>query len=391
MAKPARILFAIPELASGGPDRVFYELICGLDRTVFQPLLVVTEPGGRYFDALPADVETFAIGGGRYPFWRFARQVDKLRPDLIVTTLRMNTTVAVARLFQCYRPPLISRQANAIAANFNELRKKSRLKYGFAEWLMKRLLRVPHVLVAQSSDMGDELAQHAAASQKIVVIGNPVCLDDVAQGCASQQANSEPVRFGSPALIAVGRLSPQKGFDLLLQGFSRFREEYPLAGLTVLGEGPDRADLEAEARRLGIVEAVRFPGHSDCVLAEVAAADLFVSSSRYEGFSNAILEAMALGTPVVATNCEGGTTDMIVDNQTGVLADGISGDALASALTRAMRRDLRALGDAGRTHVGKMFSRNSIIGSYTALFHDVLAGRTALEGGRHHGGRKDMS
>lgn len=377
MADPARILFAIPELGSGGPDRVFHELICGLDRAVFQPLLLVSYAGGRYFGALPSDVETYAIGGGRYPVRRFARAVDRLRPDLVVTTLRMNGTAAAARALQRHRPPLITRQANAIGTNFAELRKKSRLKYGLAEQVMKRLLRVSDALVAQSSDMGAELARQAASGQRIAVIGNPVSLDGVAAACAAQQVQSAPARFGDPALVAVGRLSPQKGFDLLLSAFAALRLTHPRAGLTILGEGPSRGALEAEAARLGISPALRLPGHIDRVLAEVAAADLFVSSSRYEGFSNSILEAMALGKPVVATNCEGGTRDMVIDKHTGVLASPVNADALAEALERALCCDLKALGEAGRKHVGLRFSRDVIIGEYAALFHEFLTGGSA--------------
>ncbi|WP_111735704.1 glycosyltransferase [Roseovarius amoyensis] len=383
MAEPAHILFAIPELGSGGPDRVFHELIGGLDRSRFRPSLLVTRPGGRYFDMLPADIETCVIGGGRYPAWRFARAIDRLRPDFVVTTLRMNPTAAVARFLQRHRPPLIARQANAIDISFAELRKKSRLKYGLAEWCTKRLLRIPEVLIAQSHDMGVELARQAKARQRIVVIGNPVDLDDVAAASAAQRVQAKPVRAGDPALVAVGRLAPQKGFDLLLPAFTALRRDYPNATLTIFGEGPDRAEMERAALRLGIAQALRLPGQSDTVLAEVGAADLFVSSSRYEGFSNAILEAMALGKPVVATSCEGGTRDMVIDGTTGILANPSDPVALTEALRRALRSDLSALGAAGQAHVASRFSRSRIMGEYAALFEETLvngAGRQELSG-----------
>jgi glycosyltransferase involved in cell wall biosynthesis len=374
MAEPSRILFAIPELGSGGPDRVFHELICGLDRAAFRPLLVVSRAGGRYFDALPGDVETCAIGGGRYPVWRFARAVDRLRPALVITTLRMNTVAAAARALQRHQPMLIARQANAIDTNFAELRLKSRLKYGLAERITKGLLRVPDALVAQSADMGAERARHAASRQQIAVIGNPVSLDDVAAASVVQQARAAPVRFGDPALIAVGRLVAQKGFDLLLPALANLCRTHPRAGLTILGEGPDRAALEAQAARLGIAQALRLPGYSDAVLAEVAAADLFVSCARYEGFSNAILEAMALGKPVVASCCEGGTRDMVIDGQTGFLADPGNPQALASALQRALSANMGSVGTTGQRHVDKRFGRAKIISEYSQLFQELLSG-----------------
>lgn len=372
MANPARILFAIPELDSGGPDRVFFELINRLDRSAFLPVLMVSRAGGRYFKALPDDVEICVLGGGRYPVWRFARAIDRVKPDLIIATLRMNTTASAARGLQKHRPPLITRQANAISSNFRELRKRSSLKYGIAEWLVKRLLKVPDALVAQSSDMGEELETHASPRQRIAIIGNPVDVKSVRASCLAQQGRASLTGFGDPALIAVGRLAPQKGFDLLLPAFAEFRREHPRAGLTILGEGPDRNKLELEARRLGIEDALRLPGHSETVLAEVGAADLFVSSSRYEGFSNAILEAMALGKPVVAINCEGGTKDMVIDGQTGILAQTQSIGALTEALMRAMHSNLLDLGGAGQQHVNVIFSHRRILAEYEALFQKIL-------------------
>jgi glycosyltransferase involved in cell wall biosynthesis len=375
MTNPARILFAIPELDSGGPDRVFFELISRLDRSAFLPILLVSRAGGRYYKALPDDVEICVLGGGRYPVWSFARAIDRLKPDLIIATLRMNITASAARCLQRHRPPLITRQANAISANFKELRKRSSLKYGFAEWLVKLLLKAPDALIAQSSDMGKELEIHASPRQRIVVIGNPVDVNSVRANCLAQHERSGPAGYGDPALIAVGRLAPQKGFDLLLQAFAGMRREYPRAGLTILGEGPDRHELKLEAKRLGIEDAFRLPGQSNIVLAEVDAADLFVSSSRYEGFSNAILEAMALGKPVVATNCEGGTKDMVIDGHTGLLAQPQCVEALTEALLRAMHSDLSDLGKAAQQHIAVMFSHQRILTQYEALFQEILMGK----------------
>jgi len=378
MAEPARILFAIPELGSGGPDRVFHELICGLDRAAFRPLLLVSRAGGRYFEALPQDVEACVIGGGRYPVWRFARAVDRLRPDLVLSTLRMNLTAAAALPLQRHRPPLIIRQANAIGANFSELRRKSGLKYSLAERVVRILLRVPDALVAQSSDMATELARHTVPTQRIAVIGNPVSIEDVAAARACCAAQAAGAGRGEPSLVAVGRLATQKGFDMLLPAFAALLPEYPDAVLTILGEGPERAALEAQAERLGIRNKVHMAGQSDSVLAEVAAADLFISSSRYEGFSNALLEAMALGKPVVATNSEGGTRDMVIDGQTGILVDPVTVEALTEGLRRGLRADRAKLGDAGRSHVGSRYSRERILTDYAVLFDAVLA----VAGGR---------
>lgn len=373
MAERTKILFAIPELDSGGPDRVFFEVIRGLDRSAFAPQLVVSNGGGRYLAALPEDVEVCVTGGGRYPVWRFARAVDRLRPDLIVTTLRMNVTGVAARPFQRHRPPLIARQANAIAADFVQLRRKSLIKHRLAERVILHLLRYPRALVAQSPDMMTELARHTVPGQEIAVIGNPVSPADMDAACAAQRTRGELQVRGRPSLVAVGRLAPQKGFDLLLPAFARFLRDFPEAVLTIFGEGPERAAYEAQARALDIHRSVLLAGHSDRVLAEVASADIFVSSSRYEGFSNAILEAMALGSAVVATNSEGATRDLVRDGETGILVEVLAADALAQGLMRMMRADRAALGAAARRYAIARFGRDRIVADYAALFRRVLA------------------
>lgn len=378
MVSPHKILFAIPELATGGPDRVFYELVCGLDRTIFAPQLVVSQAGGRYFDALPADVEIYDLGRGRYPIRRFARAVDRLAPDLVISTLRMNVTAAAARALQRRKVPLIARQANAIAQNFSELRARSLVKHRIAEAVVKGLLQVPDALVAQSSDMARELRIFARKEQKIVVIGNPISLKDTEAKCKKQRSIGDLRTAGSPAIIAVGRLSQQKGFDLLLPAFSRFLQVYGDATLTIFGEGPERSALESQINQLQISHAVRMPGQSDQVLAEIAASDIFVSSSRYEGFSNAMLEAAALGAVIVATDCEGATKDIIRDGQTGILVDEISSDALLSGIIRSMSADRKSMKQAAKIHITNSFSRQQILRMYAELAQDLI-GRGSLE------------
>ena len=100
-----KIVFAIPRLDAAGPDRVFFELLTGIDRSRYEPILVVSSRGGRYFSMLPDDIRVESIGGGRYPVMRFARVVDRIRPALVFTTLRMNLTAAGARFIQRHRAP----------------------------------------------------------------------------------------------------------------------------------------------------------------------------------------------------------------------------------------------------------------------------------------------
>lgn len=374
---PQPILFAIPLLDAGGPDRVIYELLCGLPRDRISPHLLVSRRGGRYFDALPADVTVHSLDSdARYPFRAFAAAVDRIAPALVMTTLRMNVAGGLARYFQKRRVPLVARQANAIAADFAILKSGSLVKHRIAELVVRHALRRADAVVAQSIDMGAELQKELAPRQRLDVIGNPVSLAEISAKAAAQ-TGSATVVAGTPAIVSVGRLMAQKGYDLLLPAFAQVLAAHPEARLTLLGEGPDRAALEARAAALGIDHAVAMPGQSDAVFAELAAADLFVSSSRYEGFSNAILEAMALGVPVAATDCPGATREMILDGETGMLAAEITTDSIADAVLRALAADRKALGEAGRAHVAAQFDKAAIIGRYADLFDELIAAAQA--------------
>lgn len=373
MSRPARVMFAIPELDAGGPDRVFYELLLGLDRQRIEPILVVSRARGRYFDQLPGDVQVECIGGGRYPVLRFARAVDRLLPDLVFTTLRMNVTAATATYVQKHRAPLIVRQANAIAADFALLKKTSLLKHRLAERVVRRLLRRPDVLVAQSMDMAKELAGEADSRQSISVIGNPVSLEEIDHEFNRQRKAARTEPWGEPAIVAVGRLAPQKGFDILIPAFALLRQDLPGARLTIWGEGAQRSTLEAQVTELRLGEFVRLPGRTETALNEIGAADMLVSASRYEGFSNVILEAMALGTPVVATDCPGATRELVIDGETGFLVRELDERALAAGMARACGVSRAVVASSAKAHLSANFDKSAIIRSYEDLFDSHLA------------------
>lgn len=369
------LMFAIPELAAGGPDRVMAELLRDLPRSRFRFAVVVSKSGGRYFDRLPADVDVFVLGGGRYPVRQFARLVDRIKPDLVFTTLRMNLTAELATWLQRHRPPLVVRQANAIAADFAVLKNRSLVKHRFAHWLVNRAFARADAVVAQSNDMADEIAPTLRRGQQLATIGNPIDIDATRDLARTQEHGTPQSLSGKPALVAVGRLTPQKGFDLLIAAMPAILARQPGAALTILGTGEDHDRLEALAKQHGVAGNVHLSGHSNNVLAAVGAADLFVSASRYEGFSNAILEAMAIGTPVAATPCPGATREMIVDGESGMLAAAMTPDAIADAVSRALAADRGDLAAAAERRVRSRYAPSVIVGRYASLFETTLASR----------------
>jgi glycosyltransferase involved in cell wall biosynthesis len=135
-------------------------------------------------------------------------------------------------------------------------------------------------------------------------------------------------------MVAVGRLNEQKGFDLLLNAFAEIADKIPDWRLMIFGEGPDRATLEHQLSRLNLTDRAFLPGASATPSAWIAACDIFVLSSRYEGFPNVLAEAMGSGVAVVAFDCDFGPADMITDNSDGMLVPPENTSALAAALLR---------------------------------------------------------
>jgi glycosyltransferase involved in cell wall biosynthesis len=137
--------------------------------------------------------------------------------------------------------------------------------------------------------------------------------------------------------LAVGRLSHEKGFDLLLEALVRVRRAFPKADLLIAGGGSEESELRKKARSLGLESAVCFAGHLSRPYECFPGATLFVLSSRHEGIPNALLEAAAAGLPLVALPSSGGVVDLLRDRPGAWLAAEVSADALADSLLAALR------------------------------------------------------
>jgi glycosyltransferase involved in cell wall biosynthesis len=143
---------------------------------------------------------------------------------------------------------------------------------------------------------------------------------------SSNQAN-RPLR-----VLSVGRLARQKGHDLLIDAWARIAPQFPNWHLRIVGEGPERGRLEDQVARLGIASSVSLPGMVDDVASEYRAAPIFVLPSRFEGFPNALLEAMACGCAPIATTDAGASVDLIESGVNGTLVAGQNVNAMATAL-----------------------------------------------------------
>lgn len=200
------------------------------------------------------------------------------------------------------------------------------------------------------------------------VIPNPVDLP-----------NTGERRRGGNILTAVGRLVPQKGFDLLLQAFAQVSPDFPDWKLVIWGEGPDRPALESLRDRLELRERVEMPGVTSRPGIWVDTADAFVLSSRFEGWGIVLLEAMAADLPVVSFDCEWGPREMIEDERSGLLVEPGNVDALARAIRRVFGdEELRANLGAAAGLSARKFTPQRIVDQWSEVARAALQDRRQL-------------
>ncbi len=199
---------------------------------------------------------------------------------------------------------------------------------------------------------------------RLVVIPNPV-LDNEGDTLVSVPPGSW--------CVAMGRMVKQKGFDLLVRAYAQASENHPEWQLLILGEGEERANLEVLARELGVGDRLWMPGRVKTPGAYLKRSKIFVLSSRYEGFPNALIEAMACGLPVISFDCPTGPGEIIHDKVDGILVPAGDVDGMASTLERLMcdENERKRLGENAK-NVKETFEVGRVMGLWEDLLMQVL-------------------
>jgi glycosyltransferase involved in cell wall biosynthesis len=236
-------------------------------------------------------------------------------------------------------------------------RLKRRLRRVLEQWLARRY----DAVVAVSASVRDYVAGNLRiAEPRLVTIHN---------GIRARASVAAPRPEGSLTFITVGRLAPVKNQGLMVGAFARVAREHGGARLRIVGDGPERAALEGQVRRLGLDRQVELLGFRDDVDALLAEAHVFLMSSHYEGISIAILEAMRARLPVVASRV-GGVPDTVTDERSGILFVDGDEEGMARAMGRLARsaRERREMGEEGCRRLEQEFSMDAMVAKYYALY-----------------------
>ncbi len=366
-----RVLLLIPHLGGGGAERVTALLASGLPKEKYELHLAMFTQAHPGYEPLSAHVAVHSLGvrrvrSGALPLLRLVRSI---RPDLILSGMvHLNFLVLLLRPLFPRRSRVVVRQNSTASAA---------LESGGLPWYTPTFYRILYRradrVICQTDAMAADLRETFCVPEaKLVVLPNPVDVEGIRSRVAVEKANAPDAkdRETGPRLFAAGRLSKEKGFDLVLEALAVVRQSFPSTTLLIAGAGSEEGALRAQSSLPGLQGAIRFAGHVENMAACFAAASLFVLPSRYEGLPNALLEAAAAGLPIVALPSSQGIVDLL-RGQPGVwLAGEISAQALASSLLSALRS----------LHPGERFAHSFIesfrlgrvIEAYEGLIDSVL-------------------
>lgn len=366
-----RVLHLIDHLGLGGSQTLLADLLETRSGAGEREVWTLTDR------VLPATAERLraagvahrSVGlGPRHPLAlaRLRSRIRAWRPDIVHAQLDVSNTVGAACVLSLgrNRPRLVVMVENDPARHYPAWARRA---------LGPVVARADACLVVSPS-LRDAAHAALAAARRVVVLAPGIDLDRFRPGSADPEA-VERLRRGAARVIgSLGRLSAQKGFDVLIEALPAILEADPAVRVLIAGEGPDREAMQARAAALGVEHALHLPGYIEDPREVLEALDVMVLPSRHEGFGLVFLEAMAMGVPVVGTRVVG-SVDAVRDGQTGVLVEPEDPRALAGAVLGLLASPgLRAgLVEEAKRWVREHGSRRRMVERVEALYRELLA------------------
>lgn len=385
-SNPLRVAYILPYLVAGGTEGHVLSLVRGIDRGRYSPVVVALAGGGELEPAFRGEgIPVHVLGYGNLS--RGKGPAAGTVPD-IIRCLRAGATLLRKegiRIAHCYLPA--ANTLGPVAARLGGIRRTIVSKRSLSNYKERSRL------AASAESLGNRLAD-------VVMVNSDAVRRDVEQTETCWQGKfrkiyngvapipgwgpeeraafrrSEGIPVDARVVLCVSNFYPYKGHADLVDAIARIAPGFP--GAVFLLVGRDSGTLERTrslARERGIGETVRFPGGRTDVPDLLRASDLFVHPSHEEGFSNAILEAMAAGLPVVATDV-GGNPEAVVDGETGRLVPVRDPEAIAAALGELLadERLRRAMGESGRKRAMERFSLGRMVAEIESLYESCASG-----------------
>ncbi|WP_321787164.1 glycosyltransferase [Paraburkholderia sp. J94] len=323
----SEVIFHIPSLLGGGAERVAVEISRYFLSTGVRPIFFVHTKNNSY--ALPDGVELIVSSksGHISRVLELRRLIKRRVPVAILSFLPYANLISISAIIGLRRTPRI-----VVSEHLTCIGEKKIGLMHFLKWILVRCFyQYSDSIVAVSEGVANDLrgTLMGGARDKISVINNPCFIPD-AEDFIFRPEKTEI------SLLAVGRLVDDKGFDVLIRAVANARSRIGNFQLIIAGEGPCRPELEKLIADYSLTECVRMPGFTRDVRTLYRGADLFICSSRREGFGNVIVEALSFGLKIVSTQCPHGPQEILANGRFGVLVPVNDDVALANAIVEAL-------------------------------------------------------
>ena len=352
------ILFILPDLETGGAERIVTTIANHLPREKFECKIMLLRKEGGYLEFLKDDVEIIDLKTPRirHSLKPILKEIRKRKPDIVFSGFgEVNAYLA---LFIKFFPKtkFIARETNVVSKHV--IRKEIRFFYKFYNNYDN--------IICQSDDMQNDLIENfKIKKEKLIKINNPVDFEFINEKLAISE-KPESFKDDFKNIVAIGNLSSRKGFDNLLKVFSHLKYEKIL--LHILGDGRDKELLHQMKNDLDL-ENIIFHGQQKNPYQFLKFADLFILSSRYEGFPNVLLEAGACGTYSLANNCPGGITEIIQPGTNGEIANIENHQQFADKILSIFKETHDS--DAIKNSISSRFSKDFILKKYEDVFLEI--------------------
>lgn len=360
----------LPHLEVGGAELSMLRIARGLaEEHGLAVDLLTPRPWGGLRDALGPRVRLVALRGGSTSraLPCLTGYLARLRPGVLISGQpHLNIAAAAACALAGGRTALVLIEHAPLA---HEVACYGGWRYHSLRHLVPPVYRRAAAVVAISNGVGEGL-RRLVPGLVPEVIPNPVLPEDLARLKAAPAGHPWLGDGGPPVIASVGRLAVEKDYPTLVRAFALVARRRP-ARLLLLGEGPDRGRIMATAAAEGVADLVALPGRAANVFAPLSRAQAFALASRFEGFGNVLVEALACGLPVVSTDCPVGPREILADGRFGRLVPPGDAPVMAAALLAALAEPAPPPGLAA--HLGRFTVRASVA-DYLGLIHRLLAG-----------------
>jgi len=342
-----RIAIFIPKLNVGGAERVSVKLSNEFVSRGYSVDLVLSRAEGSYLDLVSDEVNVVDLESPSFPFFSvmgsllpLKRYLESNNPDVFISGLTHANVVALLS----HRFSKVDSRIVVTEHNFLSKKVSSEEKFGIKmlPFLVKKTYRWADSIIPVSSGVCQDLSKITGINRsEMDVIYNPVYPNNIIEHTTEPVQDNWFTENECPVILSVGRLTKQKDFSTLIKGFKKVKNKRDVR-LAIIGKGEKKDDIERMIERNSLNKSVKLLGYVENPFKYMAASNVFVLSSRWEGFGNVLVEAMACGTPVVSTDCPSGPSEILEEGEYGKLVPVGDSSALAQAIISTLDGDINS-------------------------------------------------